>query len=71
MFSNILSSECNVIKTTMYDSTVSTPDRLFSNYMVSMDARGAKSEVGESSNAGARISTIEDTVSRSVRARHR
>jgi hypothetical protein len=71
MFSNIMDANCNVIKTTMFDSTISTPERTFANYMVPIAARSSKSEAGESSSSGARMSTITDVISRSVRARLR
>ncbi|WJX13406.1 hypothetical protein P8452_03796 [Trifolium repens] len=71
MVSNIMDANCDLIKTAMFESTLSTTERSFSNYMVPIAARSSKSEVGESSTSGAKMSSIADVLSRSVRARVR
>jgi hypothetical protein len=68
MVSNIMDANCDLIKTAMFESTLSTTERSFSNYVVPIAARSSKSEAGESSTSGPKMSSITDVLSRSVRA---
>ncbi|WJX09154.1 Protein SUPPRESSOR OF GENE SILENCING [Trifolium repens] len=69
MHFKFVNEECNLMKPKMQDSIVSTTDKVFADYMVPMAALSPMCEPGESSEGGARLSTIQGGGFRSVRAR--
>jgi hypothetical protein len=66
-----VNEECNLVKPKVRDSTVTTAERLFADERVPMAAIPPMWEPGESSEGGARLSTIQGGGFRSVCARRK
>ncbi|WJX34178.1 Protein SUPPRESSOR OF GENE SILENCING [Trifolium repens] len=60
MHFKFVNEECNLMKPKMQDSIVSDTDKVFADYMVPMAALSPMCEPGESSEGGARLSTIQE-----------